>query len=153
MKIDEQWECWTLCPRKIEGTYRGREGTTAAELWPRLVQKIAEGKTSYELSWKVKVMIKTYIRYVVREDRPNGPSISVQNGHTCNVHMVLANAGIPGTRHRHTKSQTMLKIGQGRCRNNVQKNFLALGYFSRFLWAGPCCTARVSFGSYIFDNC
>ena len=25
-------------------------------LWPRLVQKIAEGKTSYELSWKVKVM-------------------------------------------------------------------------------------------------
>ena len=27
-------------------------------LWPRLVQKIAEGKTSYELSWKVKVIRK-----------------------------------------------------------------------------------------------
>ena len=23
MKIDEQWECWTLCAIKIEGTYRG----------------------------------------------------------------------------------------------------------------------------------
>ena len=28
MKIDEQWECWTLCVIKIEGTYRGGEGTT-----------------------------------------------------------------------------------------------------------------------------
>ena len=27
-------------------------------LWPRPVQQIPEGKTSYELSWKVKVMIK-----------------------------------------------------------------------------------------------
>ena len=34
---------------KNEGTYRGGEGT---------IQKIAEGKTSYELSWKAKkVMI------------------------------------------------------------------------------------------------
>ena len=28
---------------------------------PQLVQKVAEGKTSYELSWKVKVMISIYI--------------------------------------------------------------------------------------------
>ena len=49
-----------------EGTYRGREGTTPVttggekgrRLWPpRRVQKIAEVKTSYELSWKVKAMI------------------------------------------------------------------------------------------------
>ena len=32
-----------------EGTYHGGEVT-------RLVQKIADGKISYELSWKVKVM-------------------------------------------------------------------------------------------------
>ena len=57
----------------------------------------------------------------------------------------------PGTAIQRAKQCS--KIGQGRCRNNVQKNFLALGYFSRFLWAGPCCTARMSFGSYIFDNC
>ena len=40
---------------KNEGTYRGGEGTTPI---PQLVQKIAEGSTSYELSWKVKVIIK-----------------------------------------------------------------------------------------------
>ena len=28
MKIDEQWECWTLCEIKTEGTYRGEEGPT-----------------------------------------------------------------------------------------------------------------------------
>ena len=28
MKIDEEWECWTLCAITIEGMYRGREGTT-----------------------------------------------------------------------------------------------------------------------------
>ena len=28
MKIDEQWECWTLWAIKIAGTYRGEEGTT-----------------------------------------------------------------------------------------------------------------------------
>ena len=28
MKIYEQWECWTLCAIKIEGTYRGGEWTT-----------------------------------------------------------------------------------------------------------------------------
>ena len=28
MKIDEQWECLTLCAIKIEGTYRGGEETT-----------------------------------------------------------------------------------------------------------------------------
>ena len=44
---------------KTEGTYRGGEGTT--HLWPRLVQKIAEGKTSYELSWKVKVTISVQL--------------------------------------------------------------------------------------------
>ena len=34
----------------------GRRDDT--RLWPRFVQKIAEGKTSYKLGWKVKVMIK-----------------------------------------------------------------------------------------------
>ena len=38
---------------KNEGTHRGEEVMT-----PRLVQKIAEGETSYELSWKVKMMKK-----------------------------------------------------------------------------------------------
>ena len=33
-------------------------GEKGRHLWPRLVQKIAEGKTSYELSWKAKVMKK-----------------------------------------------------------------------------------------------
>ena len=59
---------------KNEGTYRGEEGTTP-DLRPRLVQKIAE-ETSYELSWKVKVMdkktnkIKTLflVRYKLREN-------------------------------------------------------------------------------------
>ena len=37
-------------------------GENGPHLWPRLVQKIAEGKTSHELSWKVKLMI--YIYYV-----------------------------------------------------------------------------------------
>ena len=55
MKIDEQWECRTLCAIKIEETYHGGEVT-------RLVQKIADGKISYELSWKVNVMIKRSIR-------------------------------------------------------------------------------------------
>ena len=32
------------------------KGQKGRHLWPRLVQKIADGKTSYELSWKVKVM-------------------------------------------------------------------------------------------------
>ena len=27
-KIDEQWDCWTLCAIKIEGNKRGGEGTT-----------------------------------------------------------------------------------------------------------------------------
>ena len=59
---------------KNEGTYRGEEGTTP-DLRPRLVQKIAV-ETSYELSWKVKVMdkktnkIKTLflVRYKLREN-------------------------------------------------------------------------------------
>ena len=46
MKIDEQWECWTLCATKINAR-TGRE--KGRHLWPRLVQKIAEGETSYEL--------------------------------------------------------------------------------------------------------
>ena len=36
--------------RHVPGGDKGRH------LWPRLVQKVAEGKTSFELSWKVKVM-------------------------------------------------------------------------------------------------
>ena len=39
---------------KLKASTRGEKGR---HLWPRLVQKIAEGKTSYELSWKVEVMI------------------------------------------------------------------------------------------------
>ena len=35
-------------------------GEKGRHLWPRLVQKVAEGKTSYELSWKVKLMIKKH---------------------------------------------------------------------------------------------
>ena len=38
-----------------EGAYRGGEGTTPVTT---ACQKIAEGKTSYELSWKAKVMMK-----------------------------------------------------------------------------------------------
>ena len=38
--------------RAISGGEKGRH------LWSRLAQKIAEGKTSHELSWKVKVMTK-----------------------------------------------------------------------------------------------
>ena len=37
-KIDEQWDCRTLCAIKIEGKNRGGEGTTP--VWPRLVQKL-----------------------------------------------------------------------------------------------------------------
>ena len=55
MKIDEQWECRTLCANKNEGTYRGGGG----HLRPRLVQTIAEVKppTRSELGWNVKAMI------------------------------------------------------------------------------------------------
>ena len=56
MKIDEQWECCTLCAIKVEGTYRG--GEKGRHLRRQLVEKIAEGKTSYELRWNVKVTIK-----------------------------------------------------------------------------------------------
>ena len=55
MKIDQQWECWTLCATKMKARTGGAKGR---HLWPRLVHKIAEGKTSYEMSWKVKVVIK-----------------------------------------------------------------------------------------------
>ena len=55
MKIDEQWECWTLCAIKMKARTGGEKGR---HLWPRLVQKIAEGETSYELSWKVKWWLK-----------------------------------------------------------------------------------------------
>ena len=55
MKIDEQWGCWTLCAIRIEGTYRGEGTTPVAKACP---EDRAEVKTSYELSWKVKVIIK-----------------------------------------------------------------------------------------------
>ena len=46
---------------KKEGAYRGGEGTTPVTT--AFVQKIAESKpTSYELSWKVKVMKKNKTR-------------------------------------------------------------------------------------------
>ena len=52
MKIDEHWECWTLkCDIKNKGACRAVEGATPTYLWPRLVQKIADGETSYELGW------------------------------------------------------------------------------------------------------
>ena len=35
----------------------GEGGGEGRHLWPRLVQKVAEGRTSYELSWRAKVMI------------------------------------------------------------------------------------------------
>ena len=37
-KIDEQWDCWTLCAIKTEGKNRG--GEKGRHLWPRLVQKL-----------------------------------------------------------------------------------------------------------------
>ena len=37
---------------KNEGTYQG--GKKGRHLCPRLVHKLAEGRTSYELSWKAK---------------------------------------------------------------------------------------------------
>ena len=42
--------------KKKKGTYRGGEGTTPVTT--ACPQKIAEGKTSYELGWEVKVIIK-----------------------------------------------------------------------------------------------
>ena len=68
MEIDEQWECWTLSAIKM----KLRTGGKGLHLWPRLVQKIAEGKT-YELSWKVKVMKKR------RKKRGNGPPNNSRN--------------------------------------------------------------------------
>ena len=42
---------------KNEGKYRGEEGKTpVTTAW--LVQKVPERETSYELIWRVKVMIK-----------------------------------------------------------------------------------------------
>ena len=52
MKIYEQLECWTL-RGKMNARTGGEKGW---HVWSRLVQKTAEGKTSYELSWKVKVI-------------------------------------------------------------------------------------------------
>ena len=43
-KIDEQWDCWTLCTIKIEGKTGGETGR---HLWPRHVQK-PEGKKVWE---------------------------------------------------------------------------------------------------------
>ena len=40
-----------LCAIQMKERTGGEKGR---HLWPRLVEKIAEGKTSYELSWKVK---------------------------------------------------------------------------------------------------
>ena len=44
MRIDEQWECWTLCAIKMKARTGGEKGRY---LWPRLVQKIAESKSSH----------------------------------------------------------------------------------------------------------
>ena len=44
------------CATKVKARAGGEKGTTPVTT--AFVQKIAEGKTSYELSWKVKVMIK-----------------------------------------------------------------------------------------------
>ena len=44
-------------------------GEKGRHLWPRLVQKIAEGKAPNELSWKVKVMIKKNMYHGIYYDR------------------------------------------------------------------------------------
>ena len=44
------------------GGGRGREVTCVHGLSRRSVEKISEGKSSYELSWRVKVMIKRILQ-------------------------------------------------------------------------------------------
>ena len=43
---------------RIKGTHRGKGGVEPVTMSLRLVQKGAEGETSYEFSWKVKLIIK-----------------------------------------------------------------------------------------------
>ena len=54
-----------LNPMRDKNEGPSREGGKGRHLCPRLVQKIAEGKTSYELSWKVKVIEKKELHYSV----------------------------------------------------------------------------------------
>ena len=54
MKIDEQWECWTVYLVRNKNWRHVPGGRKGRHVWPRLVQKIAEGKASCELSWEVK---------------------------------------------------------------------------------------------------
>ena len=51
MKTHEKWESWTLCATKTKAS----TGEKRRHLCPWPVQMIAEGKTSYEPSWNVKV--------------------------------------------------------------------------------------------------
>ena len=44
-------------------------GGKGRHLWPRLVQKVAEGKTSYELSWKVRMIIYIKSRTLITEGK------------------------------------------------------------------------------------
>ena len=59
MKIDEQWEWWTLCAIKM----KARSGGKGRHLWPRLVQKMTEGKppTSWAGKWKWWLKIKKVV--------------------------------------------------------------------------------------------
>ena len=66
MKIYEQLECWTL-RGKMNARTGGEKGW---HVWSRLVQKTAEGKTSYELSWKVKMIKYIYIYTGIYNDIP-----------------------------------------------------------------------------------
>ena len=52
--MDEQWVAAPYAQWKFKAYTGGGKGR---HLWPRLVRKIAEGKTAYELSSKVKVTI------------------------------------------------------------------------------------------------
>ena len=49
-----------MCDKKIKARIGGEKGR---HLCQQLVQKIAEGKTSHELGWEEKVMIKKVYIY------------------------------------------------------------------------------------------
>ena len=54
MKKAEKWEFRTLCVTKII-QLSGGEGKTHVTM--AIVQKVAEGRTSYELSWRAKAIV------------------------------------------------------------------------------------------------
>ena len=62
MKVDEQWERWTLCAIKTDGTYRGGEGTT-----PETTACPEAGKVQLEKKGKKKSVVFIYIRPETKE--------------------------------------------------------------------------------------